>query len=237
LLDYGYEVDLPLQESPARERPLLAELLRQALLIAAGGNTGARDRTGAPTATAPGVYPEVLAVGSVDSDGKLPAYAEWTPSLSKPDIFMLDQLAGTALESALKEESFTDVDGSGVPRTAGSSFAALHAMATAILIWSMRPELTPEQLRDLLRRASRPMDGAFPKQPLVLTVSDAVAQARREMIREALVEGPCSLQTLAAITGLELRLLSEMLASLETKGAVRHLTRGRLERYELVTNQ
>jgi hypothetical protein len=71
----------------------------------------------------------------------------------------------------------------------------------------------------------------------VLTVSDAIAQARREMIREALVEGPCSLQTLAAITGLELRLLSEMLAKLETKGAVRHLTRGRLERYELATNQ
>ena len=38
--------------------------------------------------TAPGVYPEVLAVGPLNGEGALQPYAEWTPKIRKPDFFM-----------------------------------------------------------------------------------------------------------------------------------------------------
>jgi hypothetical protein len=213
----------------------LSKLLPEAFLIAAGGNKYPGD-TGPAMVTAPGVYPEVFAVGSTDSDGKLPPYAEWTPELSKPDIFMVDQLAGTALEGALKKDSFSPAEDWHGRRTMGSSFAAIHAMATAVLVWSMLPDFTPKKLRELLHRASRPIKTSSPgRQPFALTVRDAVAEARQGMIREALADGlPSPLQALAATTGLELRLVRDVLAQLEAQGEIRHLTRGRLERYELI---
>jgi hypothetical protein len=98
----------------------------------------------------------------------------------------------------------------------------------------MLPDFTPEKLRQLLRRAARPVETPSHGPVPVLTVQAAVAEARQGMIRTALVGPPCSLQTLAAITGLELRLARDVLTQLEAEGAVRHLTRGRLERYELI---
>jgi hypothetical protein len=230
LLDYAYPVRLPLPDSNAHERPLLGRLRHQTLLIAAGGNivsTGRKEE-----ASAPMIYPEVLAVGSSDSRGHLQPYAEWIPALSKPDVFMPDQLVGTALEGALTKDALHLADAMG-PGTHGSSFAAIHAVGAAILVWSTLPDLTPDELRKLLCRASQPVEIRSKRQPLALTVQAAVAEARREIIRQALREGPCSLQTLAAITGLELRLVSHSLDLLLAEREVRRLTRGRLERYEL----
>jgi hypothetical protein len=233
VLDYGYSIRLPLPDSNAHERPLLGRLHHQVLLIAAGGNESAK--RGTKEATAPGVYPEVLAVGSIDSVGQLQPYAEWIPALRKPDIFMRDQLGGTALEGALNKDALHGIDDSPLgPGTHGSSFAAIHAVAAAILVWSTLPNLTPDGVRDLLCRASWPVDARSKRSPRALTVQAAVAEARLEVIRQTLKEGPCALQTLAAITGLEPWLVSTSLDVLLSEGEIRRLTRGRLERYELI---
>jgi hypothetical protein len=223
LLDYGQMVRLPLPDATTHQRSLLETLRHQALLIAAGGNRGAE--TDAEFATAPGVYPGVLSVGSIDGGGHLQPYTEWIPKLSKPDIFMPDQLVGTPLEGALNDDALRAVG--------GSSFAALHAVGAAILVWSTLPDLTPYELRELLRRASQPVDTASEPRPLMLTVQAAVSEARMEAVRRSLREGPCSLQALAAITGLDLRVANNSLDRLFRKGEIRRLARGRLERYEL----
>jgi len=167
LLDYGYSIPLPLQDSPAHERPLLRRRFHNAILIAAGGNEGASKRR--EEATAPGVYPEILAIGSIDSHGQLQPYAEWIPELSKPDLFMIDQLAGTPLESALKRDVIW-LDTSLGPSTSGSSFAALHAVGAAILVWSIIPDLTGDELRELLYSASQPVETCSKRGPRMLTV-------------------------------------------------------------------
>jgi hypothetical protein len=72
LLDYGYQISLPLENSPTAGRRMidnLSKALPETLLIAAGGNKYPGE-TG--VVTAPAVFPEVLAVGSINSDGKLP---------------------------------------------------------------------------------------------------------------------------------------------------------------------
>ena len=181
LLDYGYVVRLPLPDSNAHERPLLGRLRQQVLLIAAGGNERAKKVT--KEGSAPGVYPEVLTVGSIGGDGQLQPYTEWIPALMKPDIFMPDQLLGTALESALTTESLHGLDQSPLgPGTHGSSFAAIHAVGAAILVWLTLPNLTPDELRHVLRRASLPVATRSAPRPLALTVQAAVAEARQELI-------------------------------------------------------
>jgi CHAT domain/Subtilase family len=233
LLDYGYAVRLPLPDSNAHERPLLRRLRQQVLLIAAGGNE--RAKRVMKEVTAPGAYPEVLTVGSIGGDGQLQPYTEWIPELMKPDLFMPDQLLGTALESALTTEALHGLDQSPLgPGTHGSSFAAIYAVGAAILVWSTLPNLTPDELRHVLRRASRPVETRAETRPLALTVQAAVAQARQELIRRALQEGPCALLPLAAITGLDPWLVSASLEVLLGQGEIRRLTRGRLERYELI---
>ena len=110
LLDYGYEVSLPIPGPETHERPVLQSLKHQFLLIAAGGNLSLNSE-GRPAdedrdVSAPGVYPEVLAVGPLNGDGALQSYAEWTPEIRKPDLFMKDQLLGTPLQEALKGDVF-----------------------------------------------------------------------------------------------------------------------------------
>jgi hypothetical protein len=140
---------------------------------------------------------------------------------------MRDQLFGTPLQEALLNPG---------PNLRGSSFAALHAVATAILVWSTVPDLTPTDVRRVLREATQPIDGVSKPAPKALEVADAVTAARRESVRRTLHAGPCSLQALAAITGLDLRIVSKIAEEMTSGNnpEVRRLTRGRLERYELI---
>jgi hypothetical protein len=173
----------------------------------------------------------VLAVGSLRLDGRLQEYAQWTPAIGKPDIFMVDQLIGTPLEEALVEGT-SDLSSPFGPGTHGSSFAALYAVATAILVWLTLPELSPEGVRGVLETAARPVDGHGKPQPKGLQLADALSHARRLVVTRTLARGPCSLQALAAITGLELQVA---LATVEGLGdRVRSRPGGRQERYELV---
>jgi hypothetical protein len=232
LLDYGYDVSLPIPGPETHERPLLQSLKHQFLLIAAGGNRFGNDTS----VSAPAVYPEVLAVGSLNDKGTLQEYAEWTPAIGKPDVFMKDQLLGTPLQEAVKGSAFQAAASPMGPGTHGSSFAALHAAAAAVLAWSTVPDLTPSEVTSLLVRAARPIAHQSRPQPMRLDIGDAVAAARAELIRRALADGPCSLQTVSAITGLSLRVAYDRLEAMRQgkQPEVSRLTRGRLERYELI---
>jgi hypothetical protein len=105
-----------------------------------------------------------------------------------------------------------------------------------VLAWSTVPDLTPSEVTSLLVRAARPIAHQSRPQPMGLDIGDAVAAARAELIRRALADGPCSLQTVSAITGLSLRVAYDRLEAMRQgkQPEVSRLTRGRLERYELI---
>jgi hypothetical protein len=111
-------------------------------------------------------------------------------------------------------------------------------VAAAVLVWSILPDLTPRGVRRLLVQAARPIpvakDDGPP--PLLLKFEDAVALAREELVRHTLRGGPCSFQALAAITGLDLRVVDRTIDGLlnQSPPVVRRLSRGRLERFELI---
>src|SRR5262249_9583943 len=207
LLDYGTPTpveEITKPDSMNAERTQLRSAHYSSLLIAAGGNEGGIARDSERVST-PAVYPEVLGVGSLDDDGDLRPYAEWHPQLVKPDLFMADNLSATPLATALKPEL--------MPReTWGSSFAALHAVATAALVWSILPELSPWVIRALLVGASKPIVKV--KSARSLTMVDALTLARKRVVERTLQDGAASLQTLGAITGLEVRVLSSTLDAL-----------------------
>jgi len=141
---------------------------------------------------------------------------------------MPDELVGTPLGDALKKiEQRQEL-------LRGSSFAALHAVAAAILVWSTLPQLSPRGLARLLQEAAEPMAGHGDPAPRRLTVDRALAVARQRLMVRTLRDGPCSLQALAAITGLDFGVVSSTITELQANGTVRPLPRGRLERFELI---
>ena len=232
LLDYGRSVPLPIKDLDGPDRRALKVLPADCLMIAAGGNRSAGDET----VTIPAAYPEVLAVGSLNGQGALQSYAEWTPQIGKPDLFMKDQLLGTPLQEALTANAIQPPDSPYGHGTHGASFAAMHAVAAAVLAWSTVPDLTPARLKQLLRDAAQPIPHASQPYPMKLEIADAVAAARRELVRRELDTDPCSLQTVSALTGLSLRVANDTLEAMMQgrQPEVRRLTRGRLERFELI---
>jgi hypothetical protein len=225
LLDYAGGSTLDEITKPcalSAERTLLRSAHYRTLLIAAGGRNEGRD---SPWVATPSAYPEVLGVGPLGNDGKLRPYAEWQPQLRKPDIFMADDLVENGLASSLKPEL---LEGLKKSQTWGSSFSALLAVAAATLVWSILPELPPRAVRALLIEASKPIAGEEPA--LGLKTADAVSLARQWTVERSLKEGPASLQTLGAMTGLDAQVLVDTLRKMDN---VIRLTSGRLERYQL----
>ena len=230
LLDYQSNKILPrlLKKLRTDEQTLLRSIQQKALLIAAGGHKDLDippgEKRGPVMATTPSAYREVLSVGALDDEGRLQRYSEWNSRLKKPNLFMPDNLNGTPLALALNPETFK-------PGTLsqGSSFAALHAVAAAVLVWSLLPDLPPKKIRDLLVTASEPVPGSKAQK---LTIEGAVKAARRRLVKKALEDGPASLQTLSALTGLEGRIVSSIL---QEDGLAVRLSGGRLERFQLAS--
>lgn len=225
LLDYGSASSIEEIKHVGVFRKVFQDIGRSSLLISAGGNLC----PGVQQLTVPSAYPEVLSVGSLGDDGRLRAYAEWHPQLAKPDLFMTDNLAATPLAIALKPDRLKLHTESS---TWGSSFAALHAAATAVLVWSLLPDLSPHDIRQRLLEAAEPVPGT--KAARGLTMESAVALARRHLVERTLEDGPASLQTLSAITGLEGRVLSAILEQMKEEERVVRLATGRLERFQLL---
>ena len=236
LLDYGAVIRAStLDKDASAQRTLFQNIRYNSLLIAAGGNEPRGPGIGnggknpeQPFVTVPSAYPEVLGVGPLSDDGRLRDYAVWRPRLTKPDLFMTDNLAVTPLAAALKSDILKRMTERFIW---GSSFSAIHAVATAALVWSLLPDLPPDDIRDLLVEAAQPIPGT--KGARGLTMESAIALARRRLVEQTLQEGAASLQTLSAITGLEGRVLSAILEPMIKGELVVRLATGRLERFQL----
>ena len=123
-------------------------------IIAAAGNNGA-----SAIGFSPGNCAGVIAVGAVDKNGGKPAYSNFgTPvALSAPGG------SGTAVNEAILttfNQGLTSASANNdfVQTVTGTSVAAAHITGIASLMLSVNPDLTPEDLRDLIANSAR----AFP---------------------------------------------------------------------------
>jgi hypothetical protein len=229
LLDYGQ----PVTESAMREhqqQDMQAALVQgnshRTLFIGAGGNKHQDD--GEPIVFVPAAYDGILSVGPAYGNGKLKDYAVWSEKLNKPDLFMEDDLSSTPLASTICQW------GEIMENPQGASFAALHAVAAAVLAWSMLPHFTPRRIRGLLESASSVRKDCVTH---FLTVNEAVEKAREELVKQALRGGPCTKSTLSALTGLEMQYLDVTVKSLLSNDVIETNRGGRLERIQLVQRQ
>lgn len=118
-----------------------ADAVRQAVqrgvvLVAAVGNDGDRvDKY-------PAAYDGVVAVGAVDADGEVPWFSNRGPHV--------DLVApGTGIESTWI--------GNGYRSDEGTSMAAAHVSGAVALLLSLRPNMTPAEVVEVLHRTSVPL--------------------------------------------------------------------------------
>jgi hypothetical protein len=223
LLDYGEPLEAASYTlRDMKEREIFARCRHRTLFVAAG------DTSGPAVLFEPAIFPEVLAIGAIDQDRVIRPYSPWRPEFCKPDLFMPDGLERSPLFEALR---LSDTE-----RSEGTSFAALHAVAAATLVWSLLPELRPIELRKLLMSAAQPIEGEEESDtaaPRSLLLTDVLRAARTRLITDTLRTGPCSRDTLTAITGQDGLYLQEILDEMTRSGAIRRVPGGRLERFEL----
>lgn len=125
---------------------------RGTLVIAGAANDGA-DAAG----YSPAGCRNVLTVTSVTQGGQRPAYANWgrTVALGAP---------GGEQGNGIPASSVSGMNGERSPD--GTSFAAPHATGVASLLLTVRPRLTPAQVRDLLTRTVTPFVGGCDPDPV-----------------------------------------------------------------------
>lgn len=111
------------------------------VVVAAAGNNPA-------VVGAPASYPAAIAVGAVTDQGKVWRDSGRGRSLGtdvKPEVVA----PGVGITST--------VPGGGWSRRTGTSMAAPHVAGVAALLRQARPELTPQDIKDILKRTARPV--------------------------------------------------------------------------------
>lgn len=124
---------------------------RGTLVIAGAANDGA-DAAG----YSPAGCRNVLTVTSVTQSGQRPAYANWGRSVALG-------APGGEQGHGIPASSMSGMNGERSPD--GTSFAAPHATGVASLLLTVRPRLTPAQVRDLLIRTVTPFSGGCDPDP------------------------------------------------------------------------
>jgi uncharacterized repeat protein (TIGR01451 family) len=133
-----------------RFRPDVAALRAAGILpVFSAGNEG----PGAGTISSPGSLPEALAVGAVD-DERLPAtfsgrgpssWHEVKPEVTAPGVNVVSSFPG-----------------GGLAKGTGTSMAAPHVAGLAALLLQANPNLTPDQIENLLKAAAVPLGTVVP---------------------------------------------------------------------------
>jgi subtilisin family serine protease len=72
-----------------------------------------------------------------------------------PPVAVMPQGTGEALKTHVGTPVWMRLRGSDYARRTGTSMATPHASGVAALLWSARPSLTHEQVRDLLERSAQ----------------------------------------------------------------------------------
>ena len=106
---------------------------RGLIVISTAGNTGVQELR------YPGAFSGVIAVGSVDKDKKLESYSTTGEHVS----FVAP---GTSI--------YTTTTGSNYNSVSGTSFSAPQVSGAAALVWSLAPDLTSDEVRDILIRSA-----------------------------------------------------------------------------------
>ncbi|MCW2665342.1 MAG: Serine protease AprX [Frankiales bacterium] len=129
-------------------------------VVVSAGNHGAGRRG---TMTNPATNPFVLAVGAEDtqstvdrSDDTIPDFSSWGSRERKPDLVT----PGKSVTSLRVPGGYLDSEhpkarvGDRFFRGSGTSQSAAYASGAAALIIQQRPRITPDQLKDLLKRSA-----------------------------------------------------------------------------------
>ena len=128
---------------------------RGTTLVAAAGNSGPDP----DTIIYPARFPQVIAVGACDFDGRLASFSSrGAPGAApeKPDLVA----EGVGIVSwASPDGSMGSPERVGFCRASGTSFACPIVASLGILIKQSNPALTPEQTRRSLREACDPLAG------------------------------------------------------------------------------
>jgi hypothetical protein len=210
LLDFG---------SPAPSKAWRVALRRVAargvLLIAAGGNSR--------EPVFPAWYPEVLAVGALNKESRIADYSYWDSKDKKPDLFAPGEVKGTSLENLLPGQDLR-----------GTSFAALHAVFAAILIWASRRTLSASQVRAILEGAAVPLESAkaSARGPRRLDLDAALKRVRQDLVRAALSNGPLPFPELVAACSLPATTTLKITQEMVGHGALQQFTDRGVELYE-----
>jgi serine protease AprX len=135
------------------------------VVVVAGGNSG----TAAPRLNNPAYDPYVLAVGASDTRGTLAAGDDLVPDFSSRGdaARRVDLVApGRSIVSLRDPGSYIDVAypnarvGSRFFKGSGSSQSAAVTTGAVALLLQSRPDLTPDQVKDILRGSAKAMPNA-----------------------------------------------------------------------------
>jgi serine protease AprX len=143
----------PARDGTSREAVACNEAWALGLIIVkSAGNRGPGSRTLTTPADADGV----IAVGATDREGEaIQDYSSRGPAETRrrPHLIAPGGIAGgRGITSCLVGGGFGDCG-------AGTSYAAPHVSGMSALILERNPELTPDEVRDLLLSVSVPLDG------------------------------------------------------------------------------
>ena len=138
---------ISLTRCDARVQSALDAVTARGVLVVAGAANDGADAGG----YSPAGCRNVLTVTSVSEGGERPAYANWGRSVA------LAAPGGEPGRGVVVSSLSGQNSGMGGERAPdGTSFAAPHATGVASLLLSVRPKLTPAQIRDLLTRTATP---------------------------------------------------------------------------------
>jgi minor extracellular protease Epr len=110
------------------------------VMVASAGNGGSTSKN----IDYPAVYPETIAVAASTRNNRI---ADFSSRGKGIDV----AAPGVQILSTLPGNRYADMS--------GTSMAASHVTGTVALLLQLRPKLTPEQVRRILRKSAKPLSG------------------------------------------------------------------------------
>ena len=137
------------------------------VVVAAGGNRASSGHSSSRGLASPAYSPMILAVGAMDTNGTSSTRDDSVPSYSAVAAWRgraVDLVAvGSKLQGLRVPNSFVDLNfpegrlGDRYFRGSGTSEAAAVTSGAVALLLQQHPEMTPDQVSAMLRRAARPL--------------------------------------------------------------------------------
>lgn len=203
LLDFGAPNPTPMWEDLTRSAS------EGRLVVAAGGISEGP--------VYPAWFPGILAVGALEADGSPAKYSSFDPEKGKPEIYAPKTTDDSALEGVPVR-----------PGMEGPSFAALHVVMAAILVWASDRSQRSEDVRDRLLSSARPGPGGI----RILDLPSALDDVRRQLLLDVLERGALETGELLAEAGMRSELALPLLDAMTGERTVRKVTEGSVERWE-----